>query len=367
MFFLKNGVGNKRIKNLLIVIILSAGLFQIKAHAETCSMYIDNSFIVEDELDNTENKSSGNEYANFESALKESESGDVICFRDGVYDAINIHDINGGDNSITVKAASDSDVLISSSGYTGTGVSIKDSNNIIISGLSISGGLYGIYATGSSDLKLLNNHVYDVGQEGIIVKSGMSEQPLYNFIIRGNTIFGTGQSTAQYGEGIYIGDGNDDFNEVLTNVKVINNQIFNTSNEAIDIKINTTNVLVKSNTITNTNLLFNGVITVATAARFGADSNIVIKKNTIVGVVNTNGYRANGIAIGQGNAIIKDNVIIENSATFSGICLFTTFVNEEANTVIISGNQVMTSGIEVLEDCGDGGTGTNAPANVIYL
>lgn len=368
MFCLINGVGNKRLKRTLIVsVLLSFCLFQIKVDAKACTIYIDNSLLVEDELVKSENEVQANEYASFESALIESESGDVICFRDGVYNAINIHDINGGDNSITVKAAPDSDVLILSSGYTGTGVSIKNSKNIIVSGLNISGGLYGVYATGSSDLKIANNHVYDVGQEGIIVKSGISEQPLSNFIIRGNTIFRTGQSTAQYGEGIYIGDGNDDYNKIMKNIKIINNQIFNTTNEAIDIKINTTNVLIKSNTLNNINLLFNGALTVATAARFGEDSNIIIKNNKIVGVINTNGYRANGIAIGQGNAIIKDNVIIENGDKFTGICIFTTFVNEEANIVSLSGNKIITSGLEVLLDCGDGGTGVTAPANVIYF
>ena len=227
--------------------------------------------------------------------------------------------------------------------------------------------MYGIYAQGSSDLTLVNNTIYDVGQEGVIVKSGMSKQSLSNIVITNNIISGTGKRLAVFGEGVYIGDGNDKYNEIINNVTIENNNISNTMNEAIDIKINTKNVVIHSNNILNTNLKFNGAITVATSNRYGADSNITISHNNILGVVNRSGYRAIGIAVGQGNSLITDNLISQAGTRFVGICLFSTFVNVNANTVTLGDNYVLTNGILFLANCGHGGTGANALANVIKV
>jgi len=307
------------------------------------------------------------EYNDINEALLNSASGEVICFKAGIYPSITIKNIQGGISKVTLKPEIDANVKILRSDYSGASITIKHSNNITISGFTLSGGMYGIYAQGSSDLTLVNNTIYDVGQEGIIIKSGMSKQSLSNFVITNNIISGTGKRLAVYGEGIYIGDGNDIYNEIIKNVTIENNNISNTMNEAIDIKINTKNINIHSNTISNTNLKFNGVITVATSNRYGADSNITITNNNIIGVVNRSGYRPIGIAIGQGNTLITDNMIIEESKIFVGICLFSTFVNKKANSVTLGVNHVLTNGIILLKNCGHGGTGARALASVIEI
>ena len=291
----------------------------------------------------------------------------LFVFRAGTYAPIRIENIEGGVNNITLRAETKGLVKIKHSNYRGTAITINNSKNIVIRGFTLSGGLYGIYAKGSSDLTIVNNTIYNVGQEGVIIKSGISKQPLSNFIIANNIIVETGKVLSQYGEGIYIGDGNDKFNQILKNVTIAGNSISHTMNEAIDIKINTKNVNIHSNIINNTNLKFNGVITVATSNRHGEDSNISISHNNIVGVVNRSGYRPIGIAIGQGNALITDNMIIEENKRFVGICLFSTFVNTDANKVTLENNHVLTTGNSLVRNCGHGGTGANSLAEVIKI
>jgi len=387
MLYYKSCIGNKKNTYLMVVFfIITIILFQGRLVAQPCTMYMVSTLnsppsptlpgfsgsiptlIPTPVLRSTETQTPiFNEYNDINEALLKSTSGEVICFRDGVYSPIRIENIQGGIDNITLKAETADQVKITHNNYSGTGVYIKNSKNIIISGFSLSGGLYGIYATGSSDLTLVDNTIYNIGQEGIIVKSGIATQPLTNFFIANNVISDTGNRVAQYGEGIYIGDGNDNYNEILNHVMIQNNNISNTMNEAIDIKINVNNINIDSNIIKNTNLKFNGAITVATSDRFGADSHVSIRRNAIVGVINRSGYRAIGIAIGQGNALISDNIIVEGGPKFAGICLFSTFVNTKANTITLKNNEVLTGGSDFIENCGHGGTGVYALANVIEV
>jgi parallel beta-helix repeat protein len=368
MFYCKNFIGKN--KNVFIklckklsVLVIALGLFQTSVMASQCTKYVTHTLSV----GMGSSTPTVFEYLHVNDALLASVSGDVICFKTGVYPKIIIKNIDGGLSNITLQAEQGSLVEITHSSYSGTGIYIENSKNIKISGFTLSKGLYGIYAKGSSDLTIENNSISEVGQEGIIIKSGVSLQPLNNFVVSNNVIADTGKGISQYGEGIYIGDGNNNFNEVLNNIVIENNHITNVSNEAIDVKINVNNVDIKSNTIIDTNLKFNGAITVATSDRYGDNANVSISSNTIRGVTNRMGYRAIGIAVGHGNASITNNFISETGTKFAGICLFTTFVNTNANTVSIGGNNIITNGITIVEKCGSGGTGANAPANVNYL
>jgi parallel beta-helix repeat protein len=371
------------VRGLMIVFFIILLFFQTSVMAQPCTMYmvstlsshhihsstpLSESSAATPVLISTKVQSKTlTEYNDINEALLNSTSGEVICFKAGIYPSITIENIQGGVNNITLKAQTDTQVKILHNSYSGTGIVINNSKNIVISGFTLFGGLYGIYAKGSSDLTIINNTIHNVGQEGIVVKSGIAMQPLSNFIIADNIISGTGKSLPQYGEGIYVGDGNDNFNEIINQVTIENNNISNTMNEAIDIKINTQDVIIHSNNILNTNLKFNGAITVATSARYGADSNITISNNNIIGVVNRSGYRAIGIAVGQGNSLITSNMISEVSTNFVGICLFSTFVNDDANEVTLGDNYMLTNGIRFLANCGHGGTGVHALATVIEM
>lgn len=370
LYYKKKSIENSKNKYFFSFLVLSSALFfQPETLAEDCTLYVVNQ---DTEIStglvskaNEESEAQPVEFDNIDNALAISSSGDVICFKAGVYSGITLEGIQGGDNKITVRSAPDNQVLFLNSNYSGTGILIKDSKNLVISNLTVSGGLFGIYAIGSSDLTISDNTIYDVGQEAISIKSGNSSQTLNNFLVADNVITGTGKKNSQYGEGIYIGDGNDNYNQILHNITIENNNISKTLSEAIDIKINTKNVTIDSNAIVNTSLKFNGAITVATSDRFGEDSNVIIKQNSIVGVENRLGYRPLGIAVGHGNAFITGNMIIEQEDKFVAVCLFSTFMNENANTVTLGDNKTITEGYELLRNCGSGGTGASSLANVI--
>lgn len=378
MSYCKKNIGNNIFCCFIAyALVITSFFYHAKLTAVTCSMFVSSSvsespFTSSDPRGSTHSFSLTNlfyspsvEYISISEALLNSESGDIICLRNGVYPAIRIENFDGGDESITLQAEHPGKVKLVNRGYSRSGVYIKNSKNIKVKGLIISGGLYGIYTIGSSDLTITNNLIYNVGQEGIIVKSGTAHQKISNFLISDNVISNTGKSISQYGEGIYIGDGNDNYNSIVSDVLISGNVISNTMNEAIDIKINTRNVVIDENILLNTNLKFNGVITVATSDRFGENINTTITNNSIIGVSNRSGYRAIGIAIGHGNTWLKDNIILEAGSHFVGICLFSTFVNDRANTVTLENNYVQTMGSKFIEDCGDGGTGAEALAEVI--
>jgi len=372
MCLFKSFVGNNFMKMIRLFLLLPFFLYHIVVTAQECSSYMVSSNTPSSSSSSSVNSvvssssSIPKEYSNITIAISQSHSGDVICFREGIYSSLIIKDVKGGKSGITLKPVPGDKVKILNTNFRGSGVYIENSINITIRDLNISGGLYGIYAIGSSALTIANNHIHDIGQEGITIKSGWAKQPLKSFTITNNIISDTGKSNAQYGEGIYIGDGNEDYNETLNNIEIINNRISNTSNEAIDIKVNTRDVIVKSNTVVNTNLAFNGAITVATAGRIGDDINISILNNTIKQVANRSGYRPIGIAIGQGTALIEGNFIVESNVHFIGVCLFTTFVNKGSNKVKVGDNEIITNGKKTSEQCSDGGTGLNSPATVMY-
>jgi len=329
--------------------------------AQTCSKFINSS------QNNFSESANVNEYYTVGDAIENSVSGDVICFRSGIYSSIHLDNINGGENKLTLQAEPNSLVEIKSDNYKGTGIKVTNSKDLVISGFKISGGLYGIYVKGSSDVALLHNNISDVGQEAISIKSGYSKQPLANFSVNNNVISDTGKTNSQYGEGIYIGDGNNNYDEILRNVEIKDNHITNVSNEAIDIKINVSNINIRSNTIIDTNLKFNGAITVATANRFGEDAQIKISHNLIRGVTNRLGYSSVGIAVGQGNALIDNNVIIESGTKFIGICLYSTFMNNVARKVTINNNDIMTDGRAIVTRCSSGGTGEKEYADATII
>ena len=304
-------------------------------------------------------------YSNINTALNKSSSGAIICFKEGGYGPVKIKNIDGGNKKIVIRSNIESKASINNTDFTGAGIYIENSKNLVLSGFDISGGLYGIYAIGSSDLNIVNNTISGVGQEGIIVKSGESTQDISNIAIIENEISNTGKSNSTYGEGIYVGDGNNAYNKIIDTVNIKGNTIHHTTNEAIDIKINTTNVNVTSNTIYNIDLKFNGAITVGTSNRYAENINISIEDNSIRHVANRSGYRPIGIALGQGNARIANNRLVEKDKRFVGICLFSTFVNKNANTVVLGTNHISTEGVKILHNCTDGGTGSHALATVI--
>ncbi len=306
-------------------------------------------------------------YSTFESAIKTLIPGDVVCILDDVFNGINISNFDGGSEGLVIRPINDIQSRLTLSYVHGASIYINKSNNVTLKNFDVSGGLYGIYVVGSSNISLVDNNIHDIGQEGIVIKSEESAYSSSNVVITGNIIERTGKVNSQYGEGIYLGDALHGHKKaIIYNITVENNLIDSTGNEAIDVKANVHGVAILNNIIKNVNLHFNGAITISTSSDKGNNLDVTVKGNSIVGVNNVNGYRPVGIAIGHGNAIIENNYINESDPKFVGICIYSTFVNQTYNTVKVGENTFITNGADIVNNCSDGGTGLKKGATLVF-
>jgi len=303
-------------------------------------------------------------FAKLNLALEHYIEGDVICLADKRQPAIMIEDFDSGSKPLIIRPFHYLGTTIKSRYYTGTGITIKHSKGIVIKGLIITGGLSAILIQDSSDISLLSNRVFNTGNQAISIK------PRYyggkHYMIEGNIIFNTGLLNPRFGEGIYIGDGSYTKDRsrlkiqyTVSDVMIQNNVIHHTGNEAIDVKSNAYNVKIIRNNINHINLKFNAAITIGTESSFAPLGGYQVEDNVITNITNRSGYRPIGIAAGHGNAIIKDNLIIDESENLIAICLFTTFLNSKLNNVILENNQLIGTGVPFSETC-TGGTKNKA-------
>jgi parallel beta-helix repeat protein len=344
------------VKFLFILAIATILSGSSSTRSASCSYYIDTAMYAD----------SPNTFIDLNAGDIKLNDGGVLCIRSGVYQGLVIADIHFFKEKLTIQPAPNSNVIFKGRNYSGAGIRITKATGIRIQGFNISSGMYGIYTSGSSSLELLENTITDVGQEGIIVKAGKNGDGVSAITIANNIISDTGRRNGQYGEGIYIGDAGQSGQSIVADVHIYQNYLYRTKNEAIDIKSNTSNVNIIENTIKDTDLKFNGAITLAVGTYYGANSNFLVKSNKIIGVSNRSGYRPFGIAVGQGNATLINNLIVEKSSDFIGICLFSTFTNQTANLVHINENQIITSGEPIVERCADGGTGASNHGRIVY-
>lgn len=302
-------------------------------------------------------------YPNMTDAINNYQTNDVICVANQSQPAFKIRNFSPEAGKLTIQPlAVEQKVTISNQNYRGTGVFIENSRAIDLVGFTIEGGLYGVEVIDSSDIRLADLHVLNVGQEALVVKP--KHQGGTNFILENNFIENTGKRNSQYGEGIYLGDGSLKTQHSISDIKVRNNVIQNTTSEAIDIKINANNVRVENNVIRNVDLKFNGAITIGTEAAFLKGGDYFVLGNDIQAVTNRSGYRPLGIAVGHGNTQIFNNKIEIADPKAIAICLMTTFMDEQFNQVWVQSNLYSGEGRLLNPQCGNGGTGIFKPAQV---
>ncbi|QUM84995.1 MULTISPECIES: right-handed parallel beta-helix repeat-containing protein [unclassified Moritella] len=311
-------------------------------------------------------------YKNINNALEKYVDGDVICLADGEQPAITIENFDSGSKPLIIRPWHYLRTKIKNRHYTGTGITIKNSQGIIIKGLIITGGLTAILVQDSSNISILSNKVFNTGNQAISIKP--RHHGGSHYLVKDNVIFNTGLLNPRYGEGLYIGDGSytEDKSRLkiqytVDDVIIKNNIIHHTRNEAIDVKANAYNVKIISNSINDINLKFNAAITIATESSFAELGGYEIIDNVITNVVNRSGYRPIGIAVGHGDTLIKNNLIIDNNDNdnFLATCLFTTFLNPKLNKVTLENNQLIGTGTPFSAGC-RGGTNDNAKAVVLF-
>jgi hypothetical protein len=136
-------------------------------------------------------------------ALSGARPGDLIVLADGTYGGsseFRIRSVSGTAAQRITLCGSRSAVIDAGSLTNTDGLSIQNANFWTFTGFTITNALYGIEASGSSHNIVEGLEIHRIGQEAI---------EMYGFsrgnVIRGNRIYDTGLSVAEYGEGIYIG------------------------------------------------------------------------------------------------------------------------------------------------------------------
>ncbi|MES1260471.1 MAG: right-handed parallel beta-helix repeat-containing protein [Acidobacteriota bacterium] len=144
-----------------------------------------------------------------------------------------------------IRAMAGQTVVILGAGVDSGRVKIDSTSYITLDGFTITNFNQGIHVNSSDHIVVQNNVVHHVGQEGIHAQFNSS------FItIQNNTVHDTRQWMYN-GEGIYIGSGSTSALDNTNNVLVKNNTIYNTNDEGIEIKSGTHDNIVDGNVLSS--------------------------------------------------------------------------------------------------------------------
>ncbi len=189
-------------------------------------------------------------------------------------------------------------------------------------GLRVRNSQFGIrvlesFGSPEAPLLIADNVVESIGHAGIHVGGDLNDHaPSQHVRVEGNTVSRTGLTAPEFGEGVYLGYGSREWADRSSDLAVVNNEIFLTGAEAVDIKPGTRNVLVEGNLIHDLSPLRGGAISahyVGTAPNPdpGTPGNVVIRDNRIWNV-NLDGRAGSNdwaIWVGHGGVTIENNAI----------------------------------------------------------
>ena len=159
---------------------------------------------------------------------------------------------------------------------------------------------------GSNNITMRNSHVSHITGECVGIKKNA-----HHVIIDGNTIHDCGLN--QNGEGVYLGTDPAKSGGVpdrTSYVTVINNHIYNTGNEAIELKAGTTNSIVQNNIIHAVTEGYNGAIHAGVWDNPVITPNHTIDGNRVYDIRGTGGY---GMVIRSGGIKVSRNIIYNSS------------------------------------------------------
>jgi hypothetical protein len=289
-------------------------------------------------------------------AASVSRPGDTIVIAAGTYAPMTIK----AKSDLSVTTANDGPVTFTSGAYDrGWGVLIEDSENIVVEGISVTRSLWALRVLGSTGITLRDNRITDIGQEAIAISKRSSD-----VTIQGNRIDTTGQRPggasdyeySDFGEGIYLGTGGllpgggvDD----VSNVRIIGNDIANTTAEAIDIKASVFDVVVRDNTIHDIDVHSGGALAIGRGVRI-FDANVIVENNAIWNV-RTRSPWSDGIGIRVSSpATLRANAIW--NVEHAGIHIDNELRNANGGEVTVVNNFIINSGaapvINVATDTG---------------
>ena len=287
--------------------------------ASATTFYIDNSGAPA-----CSNSASGGSEANpwctVNYAVNRVAAGDIVYVKNGTYnEQVLISGKNGGPSYITFQNYPGHSPILRGSGVHTGRHKIIDSNYIKFVGFRITDIQQGLFVESSHHILLQSLNVYTVGQEAVHIKMNSSFVTLEDSVIHDTRAW-------QYnGEGVYIGMSTSDQPssppyDNTNNILIKNNTIYNTNDECIEVKPGTYSVVLDGNTMHSCNLdpgitaLNWGAIEVMHPQHFyGSNPNHVVKNN-IIATTKT------GLGMHTGGTVFN-NVIYGQTGSFRGISI----------------------------------------------
>lgn len=269
-------------------------------------------------------------------ALESAEPGDLIALADGIYAGVFVAERSGtADDPIWICGSRNA---VIDGGDFGNGYALHITGDYLgVQGITISNALKGIILDNADFVVLAAIEVHTTGHEAVHFRSGSSDN-----VIRDSDIHNTGLKRDKFGEGVYLGsavsnwgnyaDGKPDLSD---RNQVINNRIWDTTSESIDIKEGTTAGLIEGNLMDGSSLS-------------GADSWIDVKGSDYV-IRNNQGQNATGD--GYQTRVInnmewgRDNTFEANIAVVNGDG-FGFYIHDPvtSNNSVLCTNQVSAAG-----------------------
>ncbi len=318
----------------------------------------------------TDGRANGGGFTNarIQNALRQAQPGTSFEFAPGEHRPIQVSNLRGDpDNPIVITAADKNNPpTFTDNSYAGdAGIQLSDSANVTISNIIVRNSLWGIRIDDASvgiDIDAVT--IDDIGQEAIRV----AEHSSY-VTIRNSTIKNTGRrpGTADdgtpfslFGEGIYLGTGKDDGDEVH-HVTIEGNSISQTTTEAIDIKQPVRDVLIVNNTIRDIRTGTSGAIAIHIERDYAATNpNIWVSDNSISNITTNSGSR-DGVGIVVGSSVDIVGNTISNTQHY-GIRIDDDGSHGHRITANVRNNTISNAGIRALHQSGDKAT-VNAANN----
>lgn len=233
--------------------------------------------------------------------------GGTVQFTEGVYEPLTISNISGAAGA-PIRLTASGRVEFRDTDYrSGAGILVENAAHIEITGMNVRQALWGIYVDNSQNIKISKNDVSDIGQEGIRVKGGSSQ-----IRIEENSISLTGRRSDNgpaNGEGIYIGTGSPGGVDLVTDVLILNNEISQTTDEAIDIKSPSTDIVISGNSIRDIVTQTSGAVVIHLNNESPEDPRIVIDSNTIRNVTRSSPHRDGNCIVAQTTIRVVNNVL----------------------------------------------------------
>ena len=280
-----------------------------------------------------------NNWSALKSALQNARPGEIVYVQAGTLINVppnqTLYNIMGtANNKVVLTTDPTNPAILDGSRSSSTYLRFSSAEYLEISHLKIHnfthwGLMFGITHRANGGSGLLqsvsgtNRHidVFNVELKNIDNAAVVVHANSHDVLLSGLKIHGMRTPGVHWSEGIYIGEGQSSTATMIDrprNVTVEYTEIFNRNAEAIDVKPGATNVTLRNNYIHDININSQGMITAGwrstntSNAKVG-DTNFVIEGNILRSskLRTSNGFEAQGLSLGGGNATIKGNVFAD--------------------------------------------------------